>query len=251
MLVKSVENLSIIVAFGGGFLSFLSPCVLPLLPSYLAFVTGVSVDDLKTPLLGRELRKKVVLNSLCFILGFSMVFVLLGASFSFLGRFFAIHQNTIQKIAGLVIIFFGLYITGIFNIPLFMRSKELLPIRTKPAGYAGSTLVGLSFASAWTPCVGPILGAILALAGSEGKIRGGIVLLAAYSMGLAIPFFLTSVASGSLLSAFQRFTKFTRAIYIGGGILLIIVGLLILTGYFTVLNSLFIGLTPSWLLEKI
>jgi len=249
--MQSVENLSIIVALGGGFLSFLSPCVLPLLPAYLSYVTGVSVDDLKAPLLRRDVRKRVVLNSLFFILGFSTVFVVLGASFSFLGRFFANHQQTIQKIAGLIIIFFGVYITGIFKLPFLMRSKELLPFKTKPAGYLGSTLIGISFGSAWTPCVGPILGAILTLAGSEETISGGAILLTAYSMGLAIPFLLTSLASGSLLSIFQRFTKFTRAVYIAGGILLIIVGLLITTGYFTILNSFFVGLTPSWLLEKI
>ncbi|MEE9530997.1 MAG: cytochrome c biogenesis protein CcdA, partial [Syntrophobacteria bacterium] len=170
--MQSVENLSIIVALGGGFLSFLSPCVLPLLPAYLSYVTGVSVDDLKAPLLRRDVRKKVVLNSLFFILGFSTVFVVLGASFSFLGRFFANHQQTIQKIAGLIIIFFGVYITGIFKLPFLMRSKELLPFKTKPAGYLGSTLIGISFGSAWTPCVGPILGAILTLAGSEETISG-------------------------------------------------------------------------------
>jgi cytochrome c-type biogenesis protein len=249
--MESVENLSIIVAFGAGFLSFLSPCILPLLPSYLSFITGVSFDDFKAPLFRGHVRKRVFLNSLFFVLGFSTVFIVLGASFSFLGRFFVSHQKTIRTIAGLIIIFFGFYITGIFNIPFLMRSKEFLPFKTKPAGYLGSLLIGISFGSAWTPCVGPILGAILALAGSEERITGGIILLTAYSMGLAIPFLLTSLAGGSLMSAFQRFTKFTRAVYIGGGIFLIIVGLLIITGYFTVLNSLFVGFTPSWLLDKI
>jgi cytochrome c-type biogenesis protein len=249
--VESVENLSIIVAFAGGFLSFLSPCLLPLLPSYLSYITGVSFDDLTAPGLRRDVRKRVVLNSLFFILGFSMVFVFLGASFSFLGRFLALHQNTIQKIAGVIIIFFGLYIVGIFKIPFLMRSKELLPLRTKPAGYLGSTLIGLSFASAWTPCVGPILGAILALAGSAENLSGGVILLTAYSLGLAIPFLLASLASGALLSAFQRFSKIIRVVYIAGGIFLIMVGLLIITGYFTRLNSFFIGLTPSWLFERL
>ena len=249
--MESVKNLSIIVAFGGGFFSFLSPCLLPLLPSYLSYIAGVSFDDLTAPDLRRDVRKKVVFNSLFFILGFSMVFVFLGASFSFLGRFLAVHRNTIQTIAGVIIIFFGLYIVGIFKIPFLMRSRELLPLRTKPAGYLGSTLIGLSFASAWTPCVGPILGAILALAGSAENISGGVTLLAAYSLGLAIPFLLASLASGSLLSTFQRFSKIFRVAYIGGGIFLIIVGLLIITGYFTILNSFFIGLTPSWIFDRI
>jgi cytochrome c-type biogenesis protein len=249
--MESAENLSILVALGGGFLSFLSPCVLPLVPSYLSFIAGISFDDLSSPLLSGHIRKRLVLNALCFVVGFSMVFIVLGASFSALGRFFATHRLTIQKIAGLVIIFFGLYIAGVFKIPFLMRSKEIVSLKTKPAGYLGSTLVGFSFGAAWTPCIGPILGAILALAGSSKGIGGGAMLLGAYSTGLAIPFLLTALASGAFLNATRKFGKFLHGIQIAGGILLIIVGVLITTGYFTVLNSLFIGLTPSWLLEKI
>jgi len=249
--MESMENLSIIVALGGGLLSFLSPCVLPLVPSYLSFITGMSFDDLRSPLLKAHVRKRVTLNALFFVLGFSMVFILLGASFSFLGRFFASHQQTIQRIAGLIIIFFGLYIAGVFKVPFLMHSKELFALRTKPAGYMGSTLVGISFGSAWTPCIGPILGAILTLAGSAKGIRGGVILLMAYSAGLAIPFLLMAVASGSFLNLSHRLGKFLPVVHITGGIFLIIIGILIATGYFTVLNSLFIQLTPSWLLGKI
>ncbi len=246
--MESAENLSIIVAFGGGFLSFLSPCVLPLLPSYLSFITGMSFDDLKAQ---AHVRKKVILNSLFFILGFSAVFVALGASFSLLGGFFGRYQRVIQRIAGLIIIFFGLYIAGVFKIPFLMRSREILPLKNKPAGYVGSALIGISFGFAWTPCVGPILGSILTLAGTAKGISGGMILLGIYSMGLAIPFFLTSLATGSFLSFFQKFRKFLHVVYIAGGIFLIIVGILIFTGYFTVLNSLFIELTPSWLWDRI
>jgi cytochrome c-type biogenesis protein len=249
--MESVENLSIIVALGGGLLSFLSPCVLPLLPSYLSFITGMSFDDLKAPLLRAHVRKRVVLNSLFFILGFSAVFVVLGASFSLLGGFFGRYQRIIQRIAGLIIIFFGLSIAGVFKIPFLMRSREILPLKNRPAGYVGSALIGISFGFAWTPCIGPILGAILTLAGTAKGISGGMILLATYSMGLAIPFFLTSLAIGSFLSFFQKFRKFLHVVYIAGGIFLIIVGILIFTGYFTVLNSLFIELTPSWLWERI
>ena len=243
-----MENLSIIVALGGGLLSFLSPCVLPLLPSYLSFITGMSFDDLKVQ---SHIRRKVVLNSLFFILGFSTVFVALGVSFSFLGGVFASHQRIIQRIAGLIIIFFGLYIAGVLKIPLLMRSKEIIMVKNRPAGYMGAGLIGISFGFAWTPCVGPILGAILTLAGTAKGISGGAVLLAAYSMGLAIPFLLTSLATGLFLSIFQRFRRFLHVVFIAGGIFLIIVGILIFTGYFTILNSLFIELTPSWLWEKI
>ena len=249
--MQSADNISIIVAFGGGIFSFLSPCVLPLVPSYLSFVTGMSFDDLRTSDLNIHLRQKVVLSSLFFVLGFSMVFIALGASFGLFGRFFASHQQIIKIIAGLIIIFFGLYIAGIFKVPFFMKSKELVPLKSKPAGYVGSTLIGISFGTAWTPCIGPILGAILTLAASTRGMSGGMILLTAYSMGLAIPFILAAWGIGSFLNAIRKYGRFLHGIQITGGIILIIVGLLIVTGYFNVLNSLFIGLTPSWLLEKI
>lgn len=246
--MEFAENLSMIVALGGGVLSFLSPCVLPLLPSYLSFITGMSFYDLKAQ---RDIRRKVVLNSLFFILGFSTVFIVLGASISLLSGFFFSYQGIVQRIAGLIITFFGLYITGIFKIPFLMRPREIIMVKNKPAGYMGSALIGISFGFAWTPCVGPILGAILALAGTAKGISGGLVLLGAYSIGLAIPFFLASLATGSFLSIFQKFGGFLHLVHIAGGIFLIIVGLLIFTGYFTILNSFFIELTPSWLWEKI
>lgn len=249
--MKLTENLSIVLAFSGGLFSFLSPCVLPLVPSYLSFITGISYDDLKSPLLGSHVRKKVLFNSLFFVLGFSMVFIVLGASFSLLGRLFASYQQTIQRIAGLIIIFFGLYIAGVFRVSSLMRSKGLFVLKRKPAGYMGSTLVGLSFGSAWTPCIGPILGAILTLAASSEGVLDGIILLAAYSIGLAIPFLLMGLASGSFLCLSQRFGRFMQVLHIAGGVFLIIVGILIITGYFAVLNSLFIRFTPSWLLNKI
>ncbi len=249
--MKSAENLSIMVALGGGLLSFLSPCVLPLLPSYLSFITGMSLDELKDPLLISKVRGKVILNSLLFVLGFSTVFVVLGTSFSFVGRFFAVHQQIIQKIAGVMIIFFGLYIVGIFNIPYLMRTKEIITLKNRPAGYIGSVLVGIAFGSTWTPCIGPILGAILTLAGTSKGINQGTTLLMAYSAGLAIPFILTSLAVGHFLSIFRKFRKILHMVYISGGIFLILVGILILTGYFYAINSFFTGLIPLWLLERI
>ena len=245
------ENLTIIVAFGGGLLSFFSPCVFPLVPSYLSFITGISVNDFREPDSIRHLHQKVFLNALFFVLGFSAIFITLGVSFSYLGMFFARHQWTIQKISGLIIIIFGLYIAGVFRFSFLMRSKEFLPLKTKPVGYIGSAIVGISFGAAWTPCIGPILGSILVLAGSAKEMKEGMILLTAYSMGLAIPFLLTAWASGSFLKIFRKLGKLVRVIHIAGGIFLIIVGILIFTGYFTVLNSLFIGLTPSWILEKI
>jgi cytochrome c-type biogenesis protein len=249
--MQSAESLSIIVAISGGVLSFLSPCVLPLVPSYISYITGISFEDLSSSGLERRLRQKVVLNALFFVLGFSTVFIVLGASFSFLGRFFASHQQAIQKVSGLIIIFFGLSIAGVFKIPFLMRSKEFLPLKTKPAGYVGSTLIGLSFGSAWTPCIGPILGSILTLAGSSAQMRGGATLLTAYSIGFAIPFLLTAWASGTVLKLTKKFGKSLRILHIGAGIFLVIMGIMIFTGYFKTLNFLFIQLTPEWLLRKI
>jgi cytochrome c-type biogenesis protein len=233
--MELTQNLSIIVALGAGLFSFLSPCLLPLLPSYLSYITGMSFEELQGQ---GHIRKMAMLHSLFFILGFSTVFVVLGASFSLLGGLLAGYQGGLQKVAGLIIIFFGLYIVGVLKIPFLMRSKEIITLKNKPA-------------FAWTPCVGPILGAILALAGTAKRIGSGVVLLTAYSIGLAIPFFLTSLAAQSFLRIFQKNKNFFHAVYLGGGIILIIVGILIFTGYFTALNSLLTELTPSWLWEKI
>jgi cytochrome c-type biogenesis protein len=248
--MTSFENLSVMVAMVAGFLSFLSPCVLPLVLSHLSFVTGTSLDDLNAPGLRRHLWSEVFLKSLLFVLGFSIVFIALGASVSFLGRFLAGRQEMIQRIAGIVIIFFGLCVANVFTIPFLMRSGELLPLRSRPVGYAGSVLIGLSFGFTWTPCIGPILGAILTFAGSAGEVNQGVILLAAYSMGLAVPFLLVAVASGSFLYVSQKLGRFLPVIHIIGGILLIFVGVLVFTGNFVILNYSFIKLMPSWLLER-
>jgi cytochrome c-type biogenesis protein len=249
--VTSVDNLSVMVALGAGLLSFLSPCVLPLALSYLSFITGISFDDLTASRLSRHLWKKAFLNSLFFVLGFSAVFIALGASVSLLGRFLVGRQEIIRRIAGIVIIFFGLCLANVFKVPFLMRSKELLPLRSRPAGYAGSALIGLSFGFTWTPCIGPILGAILTMAGGAREVNQGVILLAAYSTGLAVPFLLTAVASGSFLHFSRKFRRFLPLVHVAGGIVLIIIGGLIFTGNSTFFNSFFIGLTPSWVLERI
>jgi cytochrome c-type biogenesis protein len=249
--MQSAENLSILVALGGGILSILSPCVLPLVPAYLSYVTGISFDDLKSPLLRRRHRPKIVLSALCFILGLSTVFVILGASFSFLGRFVSSQQGIIHKIAGLVIIFFGLTLAGVFKIPFLMRSREFLPLKARIAGYLGSFIIGISFGAAWTPCIGPILGSILALAAGAKEMSQGVTLLTAYSLGFAIPFLLTAWASSTVLIILQKYEKLLKGVHIAGGVLLVIIGILVMTGYFNVLNSLLINFTPAWLIEKI
>jgi cytochrome c-type biogenesis protein len=278
--MKGVE-LSVMVALGAGLLSFLSPCVLPLVPSYLSFIAGVSFDEFKRTQSDSKLLRKVVLNSLLFILGFSTVFMTLGLSFSLVGQVLIQYQEVIRMVAGLLIAFFGIYISGALEylakvadvaekhwggqpvwglIPLVCRpllvgrylTRSLqFHIGNRPAGYVGAMLVGFSFAVGWTPCVGPILGAILALASSTAHIASGLLLLGAYSVGLGIPFLLSAIAINSFFHFFTKFKRYIEAVHIGGGLLLILVGMLIFTGYLTVLNSIAIQFTPAWLWERL
>jgi cytochrome c-type biogenesis protein len=278
--MKGVE-LSVMVALGAGLLSFLSPCVLPLVPSYLSFIAGVSFDDFKRTQSDSKLLRKVVLNSLLFIVGFSSVFMTLGLSFSLVGQVLIQYQEAIRMVAGLLIAFFGVYISGALEhlakvadvaekqwgeqpvlglIPIICRpllvgrylTRSLqFHIGNRPAGYVGAILVGFSFAVGWTPCVGPILGAILALASSTAHISSGLLLLGAYSVGLGIPFLLSAVAINSFFHFFSKFKRYIELVHIGGGLLLILVGILIFTGYLTVLNSIAIQFTPAWLWERL
>lgn len=243
-------NLSVLVAMSAGLFSFLSPCVLPLFPSYLSFITGMSFEEFKDQSVARSTRRKVMLHSLFFILGFSAVFITLGASFSALGSLLLQYQTLIRKIGGILIIFFGLYIMGLFKIPLLARYAQV-HLQDKPAGYLGSLLVGLSFAIGWTPCVGPILGAILTLASTSGEVNQGMMLLGAYSLGLGIPFFLSSLALHKFLHLFQRFNRYIQAVHVTGGVILVVAGILLYTGYMTILNTYALQLTPQWLWERL
>jgi cytochrome c-type biogenesis protein len=186
------------VAFGAGLFSFLSPCVLPLFPSYISFITGMSVADLSGELT-RDARRRVLLHALCFVLGFSLVFIALGASVSVIGQGLLDYREWIRRIGGLLIIVFGLYIAGLLRVGIFGRTAQW-QIREKPAGYLGSLAVGITFAIGWTPCVGPILGAILSLAGTVETVQRGILLLVAYSAGLGVPFLLSALALQKYLS---------------------------------------------------
>ena len=236
-------SVSIFVAFAAGLISFLSPCVLPLIPSYLSVVSGVSLEEMKE----RSLRGKVFLSSVLFVVGFSAVFVALGASFSLLGQAFLQFRREITVGAAVLIILFGLYIAGVIKPSFLLREYRPLEGRMKPLGYAGALLVGLSFGIGWTPCIGPTLGAILTLASGQGGLARGMGLLLVYSAGLALPFLLSSVALGSFLKFFQRFRGWMPAIQRAGGIVLVGMGILLMTGYFTLLNRYAISLTPEWL----
>ncbi|MFQ5897450.1 MAG: cytochrome c biogenesis CcdA family protein [Candidatus Methylomirabilia bacterium] len=241
------ESLGIAVAFSAGLLSFLSPCVLPLFPSYLSLITGMSVPALAAEVSGQA-RRKVMAHSLAFIVGFSLVFVALGASFSAAGQLLLDYRDWIRQVGGALIIVFGLYIGGFLRIGWLNRTKQL-QITTHPGSAAGSLLVGVTFAIGWTPCVGPILGSILSLAGTAETFGNGVGLLVAYSIGLAVPFFLSSLALGGFLGFFKRYRPLMGVVERTAGVLLVIVGLLVLTNYFAVLNSYAISLTPEWLFK--
>jgi cytochrome c-type biogenesis protein len=242
-------SLGVVVAFSAGLFSFLSPCVLPLFPSYLSFITGMSVADLSSDL-SATARRRVLLHAVTFVVGFSVVFVALGASFSVAGQLLFQYRDWIRRLGGLLIIVFGLYIAGVLNVRLLGRTQQW-QIREKPAGYVGSFLVGVTFAIGWTPCVGPILGAILSLAGTAETVQRGVGLLVAYSAGLGVPFLLSAVALGAFLRFFRRYRPYIPVVERGAGVLLVAVGVLVLLNWYVVLNSWAISLTPEWLLKRL
>lgn len=239
-------NLSVLVAMLAGLLSFLSPCVLPLFPSYLSFVAGVSYDELAGPRASARARRAVVGNSVFFILGFSFVFVALGLPFSLLGQALARYQRTISQVGGAFIIAMGLSVAGWLRIPFLMRYWKV-ELKARPAGFLGVFLAGITFAAGWTPCVGPILGAILTLASTVGNATTGLLMLAAYSLGLAIPFFLGALALNRFLALFDRYKRFLPVVSTVSGLLMIAVGLMLVTDLFTVLNQMALRFTPAWL----
>ena len=246
--MESAANISVFIALGAGLLSFLSPCVLPLFPSYLSFITGTSLDDLTAPDARRQVRRAVIGNSLAFIAGFSAVFIALGASFSFVGQMLLVYQDAIRIVGGVLIVFFGIYITGLVKIPALERYYQL-QLQNKPAGFLGSSFVGAVFAVGWTPCVGPILGAILLLASAQETIWSGVVMLVAYSAGLAIPFFLSALAINSFFNFSRTFRRYINGVHVAAGLILIAVGVLLITNYFTILNAYALRLTPKWLIK--
>ena len=223
-------------AFIAGLLSFLSPCVLPLIPSYITYISGISFSDLQAEHPSHLVRARLILHSTAFILGFTTIFVILGASATFLGSFLSIHAILIRKTGGILVILFGLHITGLLPVK-FLLGEKRLTINHKPAGYIGSFLVGIAFAAGWTPCIGPILATILMVAATEEKVYEGMYLLLLYSMGLGIPFLLSSLAIHHFLSAFRRFKKHIRLFEIITGLFLILFGLLIYTNWLTRLSG--------------
>jgi len=234
------------VALMAGVLSFLSPCVLPLVPSYLSFVTGMSLEDLQE---GVD-RRATLVHSLLFVAGFSLIFILLGASASFLGVFLKHYEDWIARIGGVVIIILGLHLVGIFRITPLLRERRV-HVNDKPAGYLGTLGVGAAFGAGWTPCIGPVLGAILTLAGTQDTVWAGVGLLSVYSLGLAIPFLLSALALDAFLKGFSRFRTLLPIVEKVSGVMLIVLGLLLVTGSFTILSAYLVRFTPEWIQSRI
>ncbi len=245
-----MTEINFLVAFTSGLLSFLSPCVLPVIPSYLSFISGVSLEEMTGARAERVVRRRVVLNSLAFILGFSVVFVSLGVSASFLGGLFAGYRRFIRLAGGALIILIGVYMMGVLKIPALDRYFQV-NLKDKPAGYFGSALIGVTFAVAWIPCVGPILGAILTWAATSSRVSEGVFLLSSYAAGLAVPFFLSAVAINSFFQFSQAFRRYIGYVHAVAGVLLVIVGILLVTDYFTLLNTYAIRFTPQWLYKRL
>ncbi len=225
-----MQNVGILTAFVFGLLSFVSPCVLPIVPGYISFISGVSLDEMKGVEQNKSALRSIILNSLFFICGFTMVFILLGATATTLGKTFNEYYSTISKIAGVLIIVFGLHMMGLFKIN-FLNYEQRFHVQQKKLGMFGSFLVGTAFAFGWTPCIGPVLAAILVIASQQDTVYKGIALLASYSLGLGIPFFLTGVSINIFFSMFNRIKKYFHTIEIVGGAMLVVLGILIITNY--------------------
>ena len=240
------ESTGALIALSAGVLSFLSPCVLPLVPSYLSFVTGMTLEDLQE---GAD-RRVVLLHSALFVTGFSAIFMLLGASASFLGLFFRAYEEWIARLGGVLIIVLGLHLLGVFKISALLREKRV-HLADKPAGKLGTLAVGAAFGAGWTPCIGPVLGAILTLAGTSETIWSGVGLLLVYSIGLAVPFMLAALALDWFLGAFKKVRRFIPIVEKASGALLVALGLLLVTGTFTILSGYLTRFTPDFILQRI
>ena len=231
-MLQQTAEITYWLAFTAGVLSFASPCVLPLIPSYLTYITGLSFGQLEEAHPSAKVRLTVLLHSLCFIAGFSTVFILLGAiagiASSNIQAYLREGLEWVEKIGGLLIFLFGIHMTGLFHFGVLLGDKRV-HLGKKPSGFIGTFVVGLAFAAGWTPCIGPILASILVVAASSGQVGEGIGLLAVYSLGLGVPFLLSGLLFHQFLSAFKRFRKHIRLVEICTGVMLIAVGIMLMT----------------------
>lgn len=238
------ESVTLLVAFSAGLLSFLSPCVLPLVPSYVTFITGLSLENVT------RARRTAIIHSLLFVFGFSLIFIALGAAATMLGQLLLAYRVWITRAGGVLIILLGLWMLGALRVDALQRERRF-HLGDKPLGYLGTILVGVTFGAGWTPCLGPTLGAILSIAGVQAELGKGISLLTAYSAGLAVPFILSAVALERFFKFFQKFRKRLGTVNRVSGIMLIIVGVLMLTGWFQRLATWLQPFTPEFLYERI
>jgi cytochrome c-type biogenesis protein len=233
-----MKDISFTLAFLAGLFSFLSPCVLPLVPAYVSFITGLSLDDLRHYGTTSKVLTKAMPNTFAFVLGFSTIFISLGASSSLLGSLLFKYQDYLRIAGGILTIIFGFFIAGFLKLDFLMREKRF-HISKGPTGYISAFLIGMSFAAGWTPCIGPILGTILIYASSQASALYGLKLLTVYSLGLAIPFILSTLAINVFFSYTRRIHKFMKVISVLSGLILIIFGIMLLTDRISQLSTLF------------
>ena len=236
------ESVGILAAFLAGVLSFLSPCVLPLIPGYLSFITGYTATELAED---KRNTKAVLIPSVLFVVGFSIIFIAFGASASVLGGFLFDYKDILTKVAGVVVVVFGFFMLGIVKLPWLYGEARVEMGKARKFGRGAALVMGMAFAFGWTPCVGPILGSILAIAGTTGSVAQGVLLLAAYSLGLGVPFILTALLFGRLTTTLKWLNRNSLIINRVAGVLLMIVGVLIFTGQLGVLASWFTSVLPS------
>ena len=235
--MEDSATLGVAIAFTAGLLSFLSPCVLPLVPSYVTFLTGLTIENVS------RARRVALVHSLCFISGFTAIFVALGAGATAVGVLLGAYRGLIGRVGGVMLIVFGFVLLEVIPIPALSRERRIY-FAEKPVGLLGSVFVGVAFGAGWTPCIGPILGGILSLASVSASMTRGLGLLFAYSMGLAVPFVLAALAIDRFIAVFARMRRGMAWVSRISGALLIGVGLLLVTGYFTVLAGWLQRLTP-------
>ena len=242
--MESAASVGIAISFAAGLLSFLSPCVLPLIPSYVTFVTGLSLEDVS------RARRIALVHSLLFVTGFTLIFLALGATASSIGRLLAYNREWVGRVGGAIVIVLGLYLIGAFNFAWFARERRL-HVADKPLGYLGTVFVGMAFAAGWTPCIGPILGAVLTYTASAADLNRGLVLLLAYSLGLAVPFVLAALMIERFMHLFQKFRGFMVWTSRIAGALLIVVGVMMLTDTMRLLTQYLQPFTPEFLRSRL
>lgn len=242
--METTGSLGLLIAFSAGLLSFLSPCVLPLVPSYVTFITGMNLEDLHSS------RKTTLIHALLFVAGFTLIFLALGAGATVFGQLMLRYRDIISRVGGALVIVFGLYMLGVFNFA-FMQRDTRLYLSHKPLGYFGTLVVGIAFGAGWSPCIGPILGAILTMAANEADLQRGLLLLLTYSLGLAVPFLVAALAVERFLAVFAKLKHQMVWVNRIAGAMLILVGILMVTNRFTMLATWLQDFTPAFIRDRI